>query len=421
MVATSFNGDYIEWFENDGEQNFTQHRIIENFNQAKVIDIAHIDGDDDYDFVAAAGIDGKISWFENDGFGDFTEHVIIENWEGSTFVMAKDHLNNTDLDIDGDGDTDILASSVNPGNTISWFENDGNQNFTEHIIKDNWYWTRYQTAGDIDKDGDMDIIGTAKSGEVIWFENDGNQNFTENIIISDWGEPSSVKIADIDEDGDIDIAATSVGANEVVWFENDGDNNFVKNTIKTGHNGAISVIISDIDNDTDLDILSIAWIGGIASIFENDGDQNFTEHIFSNSANDLIKLFPIDLDSDGDLDILGAKYSAPNIRWWENMLGESTSIPHKLFDDNMSVEIYPNPCKENVFIKISNPESSEIFVNVYNTTGQKVISKKIKCFSNTLTEKIGISNFPEGTYYAEIISGQSVFDKKITINFSIAR
>ena len=71
-----------------------------------------------------AGSDNKISWFENDGSGNFTEHIIIQNWMGSGFVMVRDHLNNIDVDIDGDGDTDILASAIPPGNRICWFENE---------------------------------------------------------------------------------------------------------------------------------------------------------------------------------------------------------------------------------------------------------------------------------------------------------
>jgi len=322
IVATSFDGNYIAWLENDGNQNFTKHVIIENFGNARVLDVAHIDSDDDYDIVATAGSDEKISWFENDGIGNFTEHVIVENWESAGFVMARDHFNNIDLDIDLDGDTDLLASATAPGDRISWFENDGAENFTEHIIKDNWYWARYSTANDIDKDGDIDIIGTAKAGEVIWFENDGNEKFSENIIISDWGEPSSVQAADIDKDGDIDLAATSVRANEVVWFENDGNHVFTKHLIKDHYNGAFSVTIADIDFDDDYDILAIAWIGAFITVYENDGNENFTEYVFCESAFDMIKIFPVDLDGDKDTDILGACYSNDDIRWWENDLNK---------------------------------------------------------------------------------------------------
>ena len=324
FVATSFDGGYVCWFENDGSQNFIKHEIITNFPQASVVDVGHIDSDEDFDVVVASKSGNKIYWFENDGIGNFTQHIVVEGWRSANFVMVYNHFDSTDLDIDGDGDTDILASTGSPGNMISWFENDGNQNFTERSLKNNWYWPRYQTAYDVDRDGDMDVIGTAKAGQVIWFENDGYQNFSENILDSNWGEPSSVKAADIDKDGDIDLAATSVSANQVAWFENDGNNNFAKHIIQSYYSGAISARISDIDHDDDLDILAIAWIGGYVAVFENDGNQNFTGDVFCETAYEMITIFPIDLDSDGDLDILGANYANDDLRWWENSLYQAS-------------------------------------------------------------------------------------------------
>ena len=46
FVATSFDGGYVCWFENDGNQNFIQHQIISNFPQAAVVDVAHINSDE---------------------------------------------------------------------------------------------------------------------------------------------------------------------------------------------------------------------------------------------------------------------------------------------------------------------------------------------------------------------------------------
>ena len=36
-------------------------------------------------------------------------------------------------DVDGDGDMDVLSASYND-DKIAWYENDGSQNFTAHII-----------------------------------------------------------------------------------------------------------------------------------------------------------------------------------------------------------------------------------------------------------------------------------------------
>ena len=97
FVATSFDGNYISWLENDGNQNFTEHRLIENFGQPR-LDIAYIDDDLDFDIIAGSQSGDKISWFENDGQANFTEHLIIENWESAGVVYVRDQQRGIDLE-----------------------------------------------------------------------------------------------------------------------------------------------------------------------------------------------------------------------------------------------------------------------------------------------------------------------------------
>jgi len=373
VVATSFDGNYISWLENDGNQNFTSYRFIENFGQPRA-DVTRLDGDLDYDIIAASQSGDKISWFENDGKANFIEHLIIDNWESAGVVYARDPQRGIDLDINEDGHTDFIATSPAPGNKISWFENDGNENFTEHILKENWYWVRRASAYDIDNDNDMDIVAAAKVGEIIWFENNGEGNFTEHIVISNWGEPNAVLAEDINKDGYIDLVATSVVANEVVWFENDGNQNFIKHTIKEHYNGAYGLVISDIDNDSDFDVIATAWIGGFGSVFENDGNQNFTEHIFCNSGYDLLHLLVIDLDKDEDLDILGACYASnlPQIRWWENNSTVGVKEINSLPLDFELLQNHPNPFNPTTKISYQIPEPSFVTVKVFDALGKEI-------------------------------------------------
>ena len=373
VVATSFDGNYIAWFENDGNQNFTEHRLIENFGQPKV-DVAYIDGDMDYDIIATSQTGDKIVWFENDNQAQFTEHLIIDNWESAGFVYAKDQIRGIDLDINDDGYTDFVATSTPPGNRISWFENDGNHNFTEHLLKENWYWVRRASAYDIDKDNDMDIVAAAKFGEIIWFENDGDENFTEHLVISNWGEPNAVLVEDINKDGYNDLVATSVVANEVVWFENDGNQNFTKHIIKAQYSGAYGLDIADIDDDNDIDVMATAWIGGFGSVFENDGQQNFTEHVFCTSGFDLLHLFTIDLDNDEDLDILGACYASnlPQLRWWENVSTVGVEDINNLPHDFKLYQNHPNPFNPTTTILYQIPEQSFASLKVFDLLGNEV-------------------------------------------------
>ena len=59
-----------------------------------------MNGDGNMDVLSASISDDKISWYENDGSESFTEHVISTSANGAMSIYATD--------VDGDGDTDAL-------------------------------------------------------------------------------------------------------------------------------------------------------------------------------------------------------------------------------------------------------------------------------------------------------------------------
>lgn len=118
-------------------------------------------------------------------------------------------------DVDGDGDNDVLGA----GDQIGWWENDGNQIFSEHIFSNSVYACNV-IAADVDGDGDMDVISGSPSHTIAWFENDGVGNFTQHEISSSV-IVYSVYAQDMDGDGDVDLmGAFGDYPNSVVaWFE----------------------------------------------------------------------------------------------------------------------------------------------------------------------------------------------------------
>ena len=98
-----------------------------------------------------------------------------------TFV-ARDPLSTTAdgaldvfaVDVDGDGDLDVLSASA-LGDKIAWYENDGSQNFTPHTISTtaDGAWSVF--AADVDGDGDMDVFSASANDDTIaWYENLGD-------------------------------------------------------------------------------------------------------------------------------------------------------------------------------------------------------------------------------------------------------
>ena len=63
-------------------------------------------------------------------------------------------------DVDGDGDMDVVRVS-NDDHTIAWYENDGNENFTEHVITTSALGAITVRASDVDGDGDIDVLSAS--------------------------------------------------------------------------------------------------------------------------------------------------------------------------------------------------------------------------------------------------------------------
>ena len=89
----------------------------------------------------------------------------------------------------------------------------------------------------------MDIVASAMHhrGNVIWFENNGSQSFTTHIIADDALGTESVFAVDMDSDGDIDVLSASSYDDEINWYENDGSETFTLRTISSSADGARSV------------------------------------------------------------------------------------------------------------------------------------------------------------------------------------
>ncbi|NQU04688.1 MAG: T9SS type A sorting domain-containing protein, partial [Calditrichaeota bacterium] len=105
---------------------------------------------------------------------------------------------------------------------ITWWENDGEQGFTEYIIAGNLFGVCSVYAIDMDNDGDMDVLGAAfENAKITWWENDGEQDFTEHTIADSFWGAQYVYAADVDGDGDVDVLGAAYDADDVIWWESD--------------------------------------------------------------------------------------------------------------------------------------------------------------------------------------------------------
>lgn len=303
---------------------FGPQRIIANEAQLPVAVFAvDIDGDGNLDILSAARYDKNITWYKNlDGMGNFGPLNLIGLLDEVKSIYAAD--------LDGDGDMDILATASFL-DVVVWYENlDGLGNFSsQKTISDNADGAFSVIAADLDGDGDNDVVSASYNSGLMWYENlDGQGNFSANKIIDDniLGA-RSVVAADMDGDGDLDVVVNTSNIAEIVWYENlDGLGNFGPPIAISGSGSYTNVIfVADIDGDGDMDILSASPGDSEVAWYENlDGLGNFgPKNIITDSLYNAWTVYAADLDNDGDMDILIAVVETfgGEILWFENLDG----------------------------------------------------------------------------------------------------
>ncbi len=304
--------------------------VTEDIEDPFAIHAADLDEDGDIDIFTASPADNTVAWYENDGNLNYTKRIVSDQRQQPRSVYVAD--------MDGDGDLDVLSASQ-ADNSVAWHENDGNQNFTDREISTNAQGALFVLAYDVDGDGDLDVLSASRiDNKIAWYENDGAQNFTEIIVDNTVSQARQVHATDMDLDGDIDLLSVGGSNNTIAWYENDGNQNFTRRVIITTALSPISIYTGDLDGDGDVDISTSSLIDGKIAWFENDGNQNFSENQLSTDFDNAQAASMVDIDGDGDIDILAASFSRFRVAWFEND-GNQNFKEQLISDNTLNVEI----------------------------------------------------------------------------------
>ncbi len=313
----------------------TQNVISTSQSQPFGLQPIDLDNDGDLDLIVSSEGDDRIIWYENlDGAGSYgSENVITTLADGPRTI----HL----ADLDGDDDLDLLSASSND-NKVAWYENlDGLGTFGEQtVISTIGSGVLFVYTGDLDNDGDQDILSASHSDNTLrWHENlDGLGNFGPINVISDHaGDPYFIKAADLDNDGFLDVYFTGLNGSKVGWHRNiDGTGNFGPEQLLTLNMGSgLAVDAIDIDGDSYLDIVAGSGYDGKLGWFRNtDGMGVFSaQSIISDTCAGVIILDTKDMDNDSDIDVLATCLWNNKISWFENLNGEGVFSEEQIISE----------------------------------------------------------------------------------------
>ncbi|OUJ68774.1 FG-GAP-like repeat-containing protein [Hymenobacter crusticola] len=212
-------------------------------------------------------------------------------------------------DVDGDGDLDLLTASTN--NTVNVRLNSGNGTYSGSQNVPVGAIAQDLRLGDVDNDGDLDLVSVSVQTNAVSVRlNNGQGIFSGTQEVPVGGSPQSLTLGDVDGDGDFDLVTANNASTASVRLNNgNGTFNPVGQQVSVG-TSAIGVVLGDVDGDGDLDLLTGHTSVNTVSLRLNDGTGTFggTTEIGVSGPPRSLTLGDVDLD--GDLDLVTGNYAA---------------------------------------------------------------------------------------------------------------
>jgi len=218
----------LEWYEWDGDAWVGRDLLGFNVDHGHSLTVADVDGDENLDiFCAEMRLDGgnsdaKMWVFLGDGSGDFTQVEIATGYGNHESRVG---------DLDGDGDQDILGKPYNwdtPRVDI-WLNGSSGlplDSWERHVIDPERPWRSiFITAADVNGDAQPDIVTGGW-----WYENPGSPSGAWVRRAMGTSLNNMAAVHDFDGDGDVDVLGTEGKGSEsnpnFVWARNDGSGTF---------------------------------------------------------------------------------------------------------------------------------------------------------------------------------------------------
>jgi hypothetical protein len=256
LAAKGNSTDYtISVRVNDGTGLFSGSQNVSVGPSPYSVAIGDVDGDGDLDLVAANSQGNSVSVRLNNGSGTFGG--------GSDVSVGSAPFSVAVGDVDADGDLDLLTANNNssggPG-TASVRLNNGNGTYSGGQDVSVGLSPYCLALGDVDGDGDVDFFTANYNNSFSTVSvrlNNGSGTFGGGSDVSVGYRCYTLAVGDVDDDGDLDLLSPSMSLTGFVIVNlNNGSGLFSVIPGVGVDTQPYGIALGDMDGDGDLDLLT---------------------------------------------------------------------------------------------------------------------------------------------------------------------
>jgi|GEM_PF-3073404 len=224
------------------------------------------------------------------------------------------------IDLNNDGDNEIITSTTGNAGRLGFYENMGNNSFSDFNLIESFEFCSGFAVGDFNNDNWKDIVSIGGINKDARIHSNNSGSFSPGVLLDSniSIQVNDVVVADFDQDNFDDIVI--IGQHSIDLYRNNGSGEFTKEIILSTSTSprvleCLDLSAADMDNDGDIDLVSGETEGLV--VYTNNGNAVFSPEYYSIIAEVFFLIHPFDINNDGDLDVVG-RNNAGEVKWFSN-------------------------------------------------------------------------------------------------------
>lgn len=285
LVYVGFRDDTVYWAEKT-TNGYQTHIIYNAVDGPQSVKLADIDEDGDLDVFSAGAWDDRFYYHRNNGQGQFDTFIVSDSANNPARIAV--------MDVNGDLKLDVVTTS-SLDDSLRWFDVNGIE-FTETIIDNQLDGALALRIDDINQDGHDDIlVGSYFGNTITVFYNDGTGQFSKQELSANKTKPTTILTGDVDNDGDVDIVFNASN-DKAVWLLENNQGVFVESFIALSDQIIKDLAFTDVGHDNNLDVVNVSDQTGIINVSKNINGTSFLSHVLTDTSFGVSAIIPFAKD-----------------------------------------------------------------------------------------------------------------------------